>query len=100
MSAATFRWSDASVRRALGLPGGDPARLYRSVSTDTRTLGRGDIFVALKGDRFDGHAFVPKAVAAGVRGGGFAPRPGRLRSPRLPGPRHPHGAGRPGAAPA
>ena len=65
MSAATFRWSDASVRRALGLPGGDPARLYRSVSTDTRTLGRGDIFVALKGDRFDGHAFVPKAVAAG-----------------------------------
>ncbi len=65
MSAATFAWSDASVRRALGLPGGDPARRYQDVSTDTRTLGPGDVFVALEGERFDGHAFVPDAVAAG-----------------------------------
>lgn len=65
MSAATFRWSDASVRRALGLSGGDPDRLYREISTDTRTLGPGDVFVALEGERFDGHAFVPQAVAAG-----------------------------------
>jgi len=60
-----FRWSDASVRRALGLAGGDPARLYRDISTDTRTLGPGDVFVALEGTRFDGHAFVGRAVAAG-----------------------------------
>ena len=65
MSAAACRWSDASVRRALGLPGGDPAHLYRGISTDTRTLGPGDVFVALEGERFDGHAFVPEAVAAG-----------------------------------
>ena len=65
MSAAAFRWSDASVRSALGLPGGDPARLYRDISTDTRTLGPGDVFVALEGERLDGHAFVPEAVAAG-----------------------------------
>ncbi len=65
MSAATFCWSDAAVRRALGLTGGDPARLYRDISTDTRTLGSGDVFVALEGERFDGHAFVPQAVAAG-----------------------------------
>ena len=65
MSAAAFRWSDASVRRALGLPGGDPAQQYRGISTDTRTLGPGDVFVALEGERFDGHAFVPEAVAAG-----------------------------------
>ena len=65
MSAAAFRWSDASVRRALGLRGGDPARLYRDISTDTRTLGPGDVFVALEGERFDGHAFVPEALAAG-----------------------------------
>lgn len=65
MSAATFRWSDASVRRALGLPGGDPARRYQGISTDTRTLGPGDVFVALEGERFDGHAFVDQAVAAG-----------------------------------
>ena len=59
----SFRWSDASVRRALGLPGGDATRLYEGISTDTRTLGPGDVFVALRGNRFDGHAFVAEAVA-------------------------------------
>lgn len=65
MTEPSFRWSDASVRRALGLPGGDPARLYEDISTDTRTLGPGDVFVALEGARFDGHAFVEQAVAEG-----------------------------------
>lgn len=36
------------------------------VSTDTRTLARGDIFVALRGERFDGHDFLPQAAAAGA----------------------------------
>ena len=65
MTPASFRWSDASVRRALGLSAGDPARLYEEISTDTRTLGPGDVFVALEGARFDGHAFVGQAVAEG-----------------------------------
>ena len=65
MTGSPFRWSDASVRRALGLPGGDPARVYEDISTDTRTLGPGDVFVAIEGDRFDGHAFVGRAVAEG-----------------------------------
>lgn len=65
MTPSSFSWSDASVRRALGLPGGDPARLYEDISTDTRTLGPGDVFVALVGARFDGHAFVEQAVAGG-----------------------------------
>ncbi len=37
-------------------------------STDTRTLERGDIFVALRGERFDGHAYVESALAAGAAG--------------------------------
>lgn len=65
MRATAFRWSDAEVRRALGLSGGDPAKHYRGVSTDTRTLRPGDVFVALQGERFDGHDFVDAAVAAG-----------------------------------
>ena len=36
------------------------------VSTDTRTIARGDIFVALRGERFDGHDFLPQAAAAGA----------------------------------
>jgi len=36
------------------------------VSSDTRDLPKGCLFVALKGDRFDGHDFVEKAIAAGA----------------------------------
>ena len=60
-----FHWTDAEVRRALGLPGGDSAVRYRGISTDTRTLRRGDIFVAIAGERFDGHDFIPRALQAG-----------------------------------
>ena len=37
---------------------------FSGVSTDTRTLRAGDLFVALRGERFDGHAFVKNAAAA------------------------------------
>lgn len=40
--------------------------LLAAVCTDSRRLERGDIFVALAGERFDGHAFIEKAVAAGA----------------------------------
>ncbi|MGH1373834.1 MAG: UDP-N-acetylmuramoyl-tripeptide--D-alanyl-D-alanine ligase [Cellvibrionaceae bacterium] len=36
------------------------------VSTDTRSVERGDLFVALKGDRFDAHDFLQDAVEAGA----------------------------------
>ncbi|HEX6529385.1 MAG TPA: UDP-N-acetylmuramoyl-tripeptide--D-alanyl-D-alanine ligase [Burkholderiales bacterium] len=36
---------------------------FTGVSTDSRTLGKGDLFVALRGERFDGHDFL-KTVAA------------------------------------
>jgi UDP-N-acetylmuramoyl-tripeptide--D-alanyl-D-alanine ligase len=38
------------------------------VSTDTRSLSTGDLFVPLVGEHFDGHDFLEKAVAAGARG--------------------------------
>lgn len=38
------------------------------VSTDTRSLNRGELFVALKGPSFDGHAFVEAARQAGAAG--------------------------------
>jgi UDP-N-acetylmuramoyl-tripeptide--D-alanyl-D-alanine ligase len=34
------------------------------VSTDTRTLRGGDLFVALRGERFDGHGFLKNAATA------------------------------------
>jgi UDP-N-acetylmuramoyl-tripeptide--D-alanyl-D-alanine ligase len=39
-----------------------------SISTDTRTLAAGNLYVALSGERFDGHAFVADALARGACG--------------------------------
>ncbi|MGF1493041.1 MAG: UDP-N-acetylmuramoyl-tripeptide--D-alanyl-D-alanine ligase [Microcoleaceae cyanobacterium] len=36
------------------------------VTTDTRTLKSGEVFVALKGERFDGHQFVEAALSNGA----------------------------------
>lgn len=49
----------ATLRRA----GADPGPF--DVITDTRVAGPGTAFVALHGDRFDGHHFVDEAVAKG-----------------------------------
>jgi UDP-N-acetylmuramoyl-tripeptide--D-alanyl-D-alanine ligase len=52
------------------LPGaaliGDPATPILRVHSDTRTLQPGDLFVALRGDNFDAHGFLPQARAAGA----------------------------------
>lgn len=37
-----------------------------AVSTDTRTLDSGSVYLALKGDNFDGHVFVESAANAGA----------------------------------
>jgi UDP-N-acetylmuramoyl-tripeptide--D-alanyl-D-alanine ligase len=39
---------------------------FQFVSTDTRTLQPGDLFVALVGDRFDGHLYVQQAIEKGA----------------------------------
>ncbi|HUR40673.1 MAG TPA: UDP-N-acetylmuramoyl-tripeptide--D-alanyl-D-alanine ligase [Verrucomicrobiae bacterium] len=46
---------------------GNDARFTR-VITDTRQLAPGDLFVALKGERFDGHHFIEQARKAGAVG--------------------------------
>jgi len=52
------------------LPGsalvGDGATEIARVHSDTRTLRPGDLFVALKGERFDGHDLLPAAKASGA----------------------------------
>lgn len=45
-----------------------PANEFSSVSIDTRTVEPGALFVALRGENFDGHRFVAQAVAAGAVG--------------------------------
>src|SRR5205085_5626947 len=43
-------------------------RLVTHLSTDSRTLQPGDLFVALRGDNFDGHKFVDQAEERGAVG--------------------------------
>jgi UDP-N-acetylmuramoyl-tripeptide--D-alanyl-D-alanine ligase len=40
----------------------------RGISIDSRNIRQGELFVALKGDRFDGHDFVPDAIRKGAWG--------------------------------
>jgi len=64
----TPQWSEAEVRIALGLapPARATAVVFSEVSTDTRSLRPGALFVALKGERFDGHDHLSAAAAAGA----------------------------------
>ena len=69
MTPTTFTWTDAQVRSALGIAEGSPSTVtFASVSTDSRAVQPGDLYVALVGARFDGHDFVEAALAAGARG--------------------------------
>ena len=63
-------WTMDRVAQALSACASTPsprgAREFTAVSTDTRTIDVGTLFVALSGDRFDAHDFLGDAVAAGA----------------------------------
>lgn len=75
-----FTWTSSLVTRALGLPVPLVDHTYAGLCTDTRAAREGDLYVALKGERFDGHEFLSDARFAGVWGVVV-----RLRTPRWPG---------------
>lgn len=70
--AKTSFWTMDRVAEALAdladvnLPRGDHA--FSRVWTDTRTIERGDLFVALVGERFDAHEFLAEARTKGAAG--------------------------------
>jgi len=66
---------------------GEKNVLFEGISADSRTIRAGDLFIALKGDRFDGHAFALEALkkeaggivveeerTSGSRWNGFRPK--------------------------
>ena len=59
--ADLVRWSGAT-------PEGPLPDSFPSLSTDTRDLPPGCLFLALRGENFDGHDFAAKAVEAGAGG--------------------------------
>src|SRR6266498_5274547 len=47
---------------------GDGKRFIDKISTDSRTLKPGELYVALRGENFDGHNFVESAAQSGAAG--------------------------------
>jgi UDP-N-acetylmuramoyl-tripeptide--D-alanyl-D-alanine ligase len=62
-----------TIRDVLGavkgkLLSGNPDEIMTGISTDTRKIRKGELFVAIKGGNFDGHSFILDAVAKGAGG--------------------------------
>jgi UDP-N-acetylmuramoyl-tripeptide--D-alanyl-D-alanine ligase len=65
MSAPLWTFEDF-LDGTRGRPIGPSRKNIGGVSIDTRTQQTGDAFFAIKGDRFDGHDFVQRALASGA----------------------------------
>ncbi len=83
MTAGPLRWDLATVAAATGgVRHGDADLPIGAVSTDSRTARAGELFVAIAGERHDGHDYAGAALAAGAaavlvargRGTGLRPR--------------------------
>ena len=60
-------WTLATVAAATGgVVDGDPAMPVGSVGIDSRHVAPGSVFVAVRGERFDGHDFALDAIGAGA----------------------------------
>lgn len=62
MKSMTFREAAAAVGSVTRLGGS-----FDAVCTDTRKITNGCLFIAIKGDNFDGHDFAAKAVENGAQ---------------------------------
>lgn len=63
--------ADFSLTEVLKATGGQlisagDSKLFQGISTDTRSIQAGNLFVALVGERFDGNEFAAQAVAQGA----------------------------------
>ena len=70
LTASGGVWSAAAIKAAFGMaPGeGDAEITYHGISTDSRAISPGALFVALQGERFDGHDYLPAVAKAGAKG--------------------------------
>lgn len=63
---AIFCLADVAAATGGSIRSGEGLLPIEGVSTDSRTVAPGNLFVALAGDRFDGHRFVARAAATGA----------------------------------
>ena len=63
-----FSIEDVLMATGGRLIAGDGGKMVYGVCTDTRHIRQGNLFIALSGENFDGHAFVQKALEDGAAG--------------------------------
>jgi UDP-N-acetylmuramoyl-tripeptide--D-alanyl-D-alanine ligase len=63
-----WRLEDIAAAAAGRLLYGAAPQGFGGIGIDSRTIGPGDFFVAIRGGTHDGHRFIPEVVAKGVRG--------------------------------
>ena len=68
MSEIQLTGRSVSVAVSGTIVSGDPSAIFHGVSIDTRTIAPGQLFIAIRGERFDGAEFADAAVAAGAAG--------------------------------
>jgi UDP-N-acetylmuramoyl-tripeptide--D-alanyl-D-alanine ligase len=66
-------WGEITIGEIVAALGGSqvsgsPDRVVQGLCTDSRTMVPGHVFLALRGDRFDGHDFLAEALGAGAAG--------------------------------
>lgn len=61
-----FRWTAEEVRAALELQAPAGVMEFSGISTDTRAITPGSLFVALRGANFDGHDYLARAAQSGA----------------------------------
>ena len=69
----TARWGEVTIKEIISplkgeLISGTGDLIIGGLSTDSREIKAGDLFVALKGERYDGHDFLRQAVDKGASG--------------------------------
>lgn len=64
-----IRFEEAASWTGSSIISGDPKGWIENISTDSRTIKKGDFFVPISGENFNGHDFIQDALKAGA--GGF-----------------------------
>lgn len=67
----TFSWALTDLQQSvdgewIGAMDSDNAMAFTSISTDSRSLQPGALYIAIKGKHFDGHQFIPQAIKQGA----------------------------------
>jgi UDP-N-acetylmuramoyl-tripeptide--D-alanyl-D-alanine ligase len=65
-----MKWKVRELMEATGgrLFKGDQKMECKGISTDSRKIKRGELFIPLKGSRFDGHDYIPQVLKKGAAG--------------------------------